>query len=182
MSRADRAKSKPRLAALLMALGLGAAPLAAQEPEDPSSDAPSAEEPAWPAPAEERDTQPNAVRTMRPKIWDEPAEANGVLTTEHAVIPASLSLARARRLERAQVDPEALADRAERMLAGERFTQRLPPLSSGDAARERASDLEISQARAGDSSRGGSGIFSIAAWTAALGALGALVWIHFRSR
>lgn len=182
MSAAAPVRSKPRLAALLLVLGCGAAPLAAQEPEEPTGDAPRAEEPAWPAPAEERDPAPNAVRSMRPQIWDEPPEANGVLTTEHAVIPASLSLARARRLERAQVDPEALADRAERMLQGERFTQKLPPLASGDAAREHASDLEISQARAGDAARGGSAVFSIAAWMAALGALGALVWVHFRSR
>jgi hypothetical protein len=152
-----------------------------------SDDAPAAEEPevaeaVEPAAPDAPDFHPNEVRTMRPKIWDEPPEANGVFTSRNAVIPAGLSLGRARRGERAQVDAEELADRQERMLDGERFTQRLRALPEGDEELEARSEVEVAEARAGEPMREGTSILSIASAFIALGGFVALLWTRLRSR
>ncbi|MBK9384969.1 MAG: hypothetical protein IPN34_09150 [Planctomycetes bacterium] len=176
----------PKLAKTYLAclcLVLLAPALRAQSGEDePEEDAPAAMAPEEPAAPDEPDFHPNEVRTMRPKIWDEPSEANGVLTTRNAVIPAGLSLGRARRVESAQVDQEELADRQERMLDGERFTQRLRALPSEDSESEARSEAEVAEARAGSEKGKGSSFFSVVGGVAALAGLLALLWTKLRAR
>ncbi|MBL8900010.1 MAG: hypothetical protein JNM84_20435 [Planctomycetes bacterium] len=174
-------RTKTYLACLCLVL-LAPALRAQSNEDDPEEDAPAAMAPEESAAPDEPDFHPNEVRTMRPKIWDEPPEANGLLTTSNAVIPAGLSLGRARRVERAQVDPDELADRQERMLDGERFTQRLRALASEDDGREARSEAEVAEARAGSEKSRGSSFFTIVGGALALGGFLALLWTKLRAR